>query len=297
MTPSQSERLRFTLSLRLRAWHKFRDLVPWRHHCHPSPSLASGHEPDGSDDIESWCSGCDFSWQCQENKQCQCSERHSHALQGRWWFNDKPHHKRWPSAFTHPVAGALKTTHYGPTSSPYPSSNPATTSPLCWPLIQIDDQLARPIRLICGKKFVLFVWWENSSNLISSDSRSCEAHSRPWWPVHVCRQILSIRQTFFLISWFSPCTSWEFVQSIGYEYAIITGRRKLTWTSPVCMLQPHHDRHVHLLHRQLYIVARWLTLFLITIEFVTLNKPHGMNCQVWNFAFLGPCRERRLSLS
>jgi len=63
---------------------------------------------------------------------------------------------------------------------------------------------------------------------------------------------------------------WEFVWSIGYEYSIITGRRKLTRTSP------------------LYIGTRWLTLTLVIIELVAFNVRHGINCQTMitlNFVF------------
>ena len=122
----------------------------------------------------------------------------------------------------------------------YSISNPATTPPLSWQLIQIYDQLARPFCHICGKQFVFFVW-ENVNNLTSSDSRSCEALSCPRWLVPVCHHFLSIWQTLFLIPWFSLRTSWEFVWSIGYEYSIITGGRKLTRTSPVCVFQPRQD--------------------------------------------------------
>jgi len=63
---------------------------------------------------------------------------------------------------------------------------------------------------------------------------------------------------------------WEFVQSLGYEYSIITGRRKLTLTSP------------------LYIATRWLTLVLITIEFAGFDARHPITCQAMitlNFTF------------
>ncbi|KAH9955147.1 hypothetical protein BC827DRAFT_887993 [Russula dissimulans] len=63
---------------------------------------------------------------------------------------------------------------------------------------------------------------------------------------------------------------WEFVWSIGYEYSIIFGKRKLTWTSP------------------LYIATRWLTLTLVIIDFVAFNVRNGIDCQTvitLNFAF------------
>ncbi|KAH9955139.1 hypothetical protein BC827DRAFT_887578 [Russula dissimulans] len=63
---------------------------------------------------------------------------------------------------------------------------------------------------------------------------------------------------------------WEFIWSIGYEYSIITGRRKLTWTSPI------------------YIGTRWLTLVLVILQFVAFNMQHGITCQTMitlNFVF------------
>src|SRR5712672_1972635 len=90
----------------------------------------------------------------------------------------------------------------------------------------------------------------------------------------------------FLISWCSPRTSWEFVWSIGYEHSIITGKRKLTWTSPVCIFNLAMTGRVHSLHCQLYIGARWLTLVLVTIEFGGFDARHLISCQVWGF--IGP---------
>ncbi|KAH9969862.1 hypothetical protein BC827DRAFT_1263031 [Russula dissimulans] len=52
---------------------------------------------------------------------------------------------------------------------------------------------------------------------------------------------------------------WEFVQTLQYEYSILTGRRKATWTSPA--------------------LGRWSTLLLIIIEFLELDSSYSLNCQ------------------
>jgi len=54
---------------------------------------------------------------------------------------------------------------------------------------------------------------------------------------------------------------WEFIQGLEYEYSIITGRRKFTWTAPI------------------YLAGRWSTLLLIIIEFLQLDTSFAINCQ------------------
>ncbi|KAH9966896.1 hypothetical protein BC827DRAFT_707040 [Russula dissimulans] len=54
---------------------------------------------------------------------------------------------------------------------------------------------------------------------------------------------------------------WEFVSSLGYEYSIMTGRRKFTWSSPF------------------YVAARWFTLLFIIIEIVALDTSLNISCQ------------------
>ncbi|KAH9969922.1 hypothetical protein BC827DRAFT_48052 [Russula dissimulans] len=63
---------------------------------------------------------------------------------------------------------------------------------------------------------------------------------------------------------------WEFVWSIGYEYSIVTGRRKFTWSSLP------------------YVAGRWFTLFFIIITFLSLDASFNITCQAMttsNFAF------------
>jgi len=54
---------------------------------------------------------------------------------------------------------------------------------------------------------------------------------------------------------------WEFVWSLGYEYSIMTGRRKFTWS-----FLP-------------YIAARWFALILTIVEFVALDTSLNMTCR------------------
>ncbi|KAH9969918.1 hypothetical protein BC827DRAFT_1164003 [Russula dissimulans] len=80
---------------------------------------------------------------------------------------------------------------------------------------------------------------------------------------------------------FNICTTgWEFVWSIGYEYSIMTGRRKFTWSFLT------------------YVAGRWFTLLVVIIEFVSLETSLNINYQVWGLAYIRhPGWEGRLSLS
>ncbi|KAH9064518.1 hypothetical protein EDB87DRAFT_1597811 [Lactarius vividus] len=55
---------------------------------------------------------------------------------------------------------------------------------------------------------------------------------------------------------------WEFVLNLDFEYSILMGKRKLTWTSP------------------LYLGCRWSSLSLISLQFLGYDTPHELNCQV-----------------
>ncbi|KAI9438350.1 hypothetical protein H4582DRAFT_2076946 [Lactarius indigo] len=54
---------------------------------------------------------------------------------------------------------------------------------------------------------------------------------------------------------------WEFVLNLDFEYSILMGKRKLTWTSP------------------LYLGCRWSSLSLITVQFLGFDTSHKINCQ------------------
>ncbi|KAH9034713.1 hypothetical protein EDB85DRAFT_2144148 [Lactarius pseudohatsudake] len=55
---------------------------------------------------------------------------------------------------------------------------------------------------------------------------------------------------------------WEFVLNLDFEYSILMGKRKLTWTSP------------------LYLGCRWSSMSLIIIQFLGYDTPHEINCQI-----------------
>ncbi|KAH9068455.1 hypothetical protein EDB83DRAFT_2518798 [Lactarius deliciosus] len=57
---------------------------------------------------------------------------------------------------------------------------------------------------------------------------------------------------------------WDFVLNLDFEYSIFTGKRRLTWTSP------------------LYLGCRWSTLSLVIVQFLALdsNGSHTIDCQV-----------------
>jgi len=66
---------------------------------------------------------------------------------------------------------------------------------------------------------------------------------------------------------------WEFVSNLGFEYSIITGKRKFTWTFP------------------LYWGCRWCPLFAIIFEFIGFDVSSEIDCQAWvisafTFAYL-----------
>ncbi|KAH8994996.1 hypothetical protein EDB92DRAFT_252115 [Lactarius akahatsu] len=57
---------------------------------------------------------------------------------------------------------------------------------------------------------------------------------------------------------------WDFVLNLGFEYSILTGKRRLTWTSP------------------LYLGCRWSSLSLVIVQFLALDSggSHAIDCQV-----------------
>ncbi|KAF8273282.1 hypothetical protein EI94DRAFT_1297673 [Lactarius quietus] len=66
---------------------------------------------------------------------------------------------------------------------------------------------------------------------------------------------------------------WEFVSNLDFEYSILTGKRKLTWTSP------------------LYLGCRWSSLSLVIVQFIGLDTSYEINCQgvvflTFTFAYL-----------
>ncbi|KAI9439923.1 hypothetical protein H4582DRAFT_1560899 [Lactarius indigo] len=54
---------------------------------------------------------------------------------------------------------------------------------------------------------------------------------------------------------------WDFVLNLDFEYSVLTGKRKLTWTSP------------------LYLGCRWSSLSLVIVQFLALDGPHVIDCQ------------------
>jgi hypothetical protein len=80
----------------------------------------------------------------------------------------------------------------------------------------------------------------------------------------------------------SPRTSWEFVVHFDYEYSIIKGTRKFTWTSLVSF-PVGLDRDIRSLHapgRQFYVGCRWCTLSALIVQLVGFDISNGINCQV-----------------
>lgn len=63
---------------------------------------------------------------------------------------------------------------------------------------------------------------------------------------------------------------WEFVLNLDFEYSILTGKRKLTWASPI------------------YLGCRWSSLSLVVIQLLGLDTSSKINCQglvVFTFIF------------
>ncbi|KAH9985803.1 hypothetical protein BJV74DRAFT_550991 [Russula compacta] len=56
---------------------------------------------------------------------------------------------------------------------------------------------------------------------------------------------------------------WEFFSNLGFEYSVITGKRKFTWTFP------------------LYLGCRWCPLFAIIFEFIGFDVSREIDCQAW----------------
>jgi len=63
-------------------------------------------------------------------------------------------------------------------------------------------------------------------------------------------------------------TSWEFVMYLDYEFSILRGRRKFSWTS------------------LFYVGCRWCTLAALIVQLVGFGNFHGINCQVRSLSFL-----------
>ncbi|KAH9043448.1 hypothetical protein EDB84DRAFT_878017 [Lactarius hengduanensis] len=68
---------------------------------------------------------------------------------------------------------------------------------------------------------------------------------------------------------------WDFVLNLDFEYSILRGKRRLTWTSP------------------LYLGSRWSSLSLVIVQFLALDSDgsHAIDCQavivmVFVFAYL-----------
>lgn len=59
---------------------------------------------------------------------------------------------------------------------------------------------------------------------------------------------------------------WEFSSNLGYEYSIIMGERKFTWTFP------------------LYLGCRWCPLFCIILQFIGSDAAHKISCNAWMIA-------------
>ena len=79
----------------------------------------------------------------------------------------------------------------------------------------------------------------------------------------------------------SPHTSWEFIIYLDYEYSIIRGTRKFTWTSLVSSFSAQLGiRGLYTLGRQLYVGCRWCTLAAVIIQLVGFDVTGGINCQV-----------------
>src|SRR6266850_2412989 len=75
--------------------------------------------------------------------------------------------------------------------------------------------------------------------------------------------------------------SWEFFSNLDYECSVIMGKRKFTWSFPVCSFPLHMvgrlTRRV-----QLYLGCRWCPLFAIITYFVLFNLHDEVNCHVWS---------------
>ncbi|KAI9455444.1 hypothetical protein BJY52DRAFT_1386110 [Lactarius psammicola] len=56
---------------------------------------------------------------------------------------------------------------------------------------------------------------------------------------------------------------WEFITCLGFEYSVITRKRKFTWSFP------------------LYLGCRWSPLFAITSQFVGFDVSRKIDCQAW----------------
>lgn len=56
---------------------------------------------------------------------------------------------------------------------------------------------------------------------------------------------------------------WEFVSCLGFEYSVITKKRRFTWTF------------------LLYLGCRWCPLFAITSQLLRFDDSHKIDCQAW----------------
>lgn len=59
---------------------------------------------------------------------------------------------------------------------------------------------------------------------------------------------------------------WEFLSNLGFEYSVITGKRKFAWTF------------------LLYLGCRWCPLFAITTQVLGFDLYHKIDCQAWVLA-------------
>ncbi|KAH9969863.1 hypothetical protein BC827DRAFT_1263032 [Russula dissimulans] len=97
--------------------------------------------------------------------------------------------------------------------------------------------------------------WNNSSRILAETPLSPLSKESPVPFVQLTVVLVK------LIHVVSGIYIWEFVQSLDYEFSIMTGRRKFTRTSP------------------LYIGGRWCTLILIIIRLLISDTSRVMSCQ------------------
>ena len=79
-------------------------------------------------------------------------------------------------------------------------------------------------------------------------------------------------------------SSWEFISNLDYEYSVITGKRKFTWTFPACLFSFNLDHRIRRLtgRLQLYVGCRWCPLFAIISQILGFDTSNKINCHVRN---------------
>ncbi|KAH9056692.1 hypothetical protein EDB87DRAFT_1833636 [Lactarius vividus] len=68
---------------------------------------------------------------------------------------------------------------------------------------------------------------------------------------------------------------WEIISCLGFEYSVISKKRKFTWSFPI-----HRPSQLeYRMKKRLYLGCRWCPLFAIALQFLGFDVSHKIDCQ------------------